>query len=598
LQGDPEVLIEPRVYRAAFVPAALALVLAMFSFESRPAPLPQGLAADVLFDGRLAAGAAAAIAERNPDRRAGGAGDRATAARVATTFARRGFVVQRDRFTHAGKDLVNVVARRAGRSRRVIAVVADRDASSVPDAPGSAADTAALLELARVFEGRPSKKTLVLASLDGSALGQVGAERFVGELGDPQLVDGVLVMSDLGAAHRRGATLVPWSNDSSRAGIGLQRTVANSLRQELDQPVGSTSAAGQLARLSFPIGIGAQGVFLERGYDSVRVSGSGELPPDGAGDVESIDEDRLGGLGRGTLRTVSALDEGGPPEHGPESYVIAVSQVIPGWVLALLAMALLAPALVAAIDAFARARRRREPVLPWLRWVALGTLPFVVGLALAELLAVAGATPDPPPAPVAPEENPLDVGAVAVLAGLGAAVAVAFMGLRRIGAATDARLRDASAPGAACATALALGGTVLVSWFVNPTTALVLVLAAHLWMLATLVASLPGRRARAVLVAGGLLPPLLVALYYMVRLSMDPLTGAWYLLLLVTGHGVGLITALVGCAMLGALAATVAIVRAQPDEPEEEAGGGPRVYGPGSYAGPGSLGGTESALRR
>jgi hypothetical protein len=33
-------------------------------------------------------------------------------------------------------------------------------------------------------------------------------------------------------------------------------------------------------------------------------------------------------------------------------------------------------------------------------------------------------------------------------------------------------------------------------------------------------------------------------------------------------------------------------------EPKAAAPEGPRVYGPGTYAGPGSLGGTESALER
>ncbi|MGH2824688.1 MAG: hypothetical protein ACRDLY_17060, partial [Thermoleophilaceae bacterium] len=60
-------MIEPRVYRAAFVPALLALVLTMFSLQSRPRSLPQGLAADVLFDGRLAAIESDRIAEREPD---------------------------------------------------------------------------------------------------------------------------------------------------------------------------------------------------------------------------------------------------------------------------------------------------------------------------------------------------------------------------------------------------------------------------------------------------------------------------------------------------------------------------------------------------
>ena len=95
-------MFEPRVYRAAFIPALLALVLTMFSLQSRPAPLPQGLAADVLFDGRVAAAETARIAEAAPDRRPGGMGDERTAQRVARAFGNSGFPVEPQRFTHAG----------------------------------------------------------------------------------------------------------------------------------------------------------------------------------------------------------------------------------------------------------------------------------------------------------------------------------------------------------------------------------------------------------------------------------------------------------------------------------------------------------------
>jgi hypothetical protein len=145
-----------------------------------------------------------------------------------------------------------------------------------------------------------------------------------------------------------------------------------------------------------------------------------------------------------------------------------------------------------------------------------------------------------------------------------------------------------------------VAGASLLLWFVNPFAALVLVPAAHLWMLATLSDPLPPPRARFLLIGGGLLPPLLVALYYLVGLSIDPLSGAWYLLLLVTGNGVGLVTSLLACVLLGALVAVVSISRAAREQPpaEKPADGRKPVYGPGAYAGPGSLGGTESALRR
>ena len=591
-------MLEPRVYRAAFIPALLAAVLAMFSLESRPRPLPQGLPADILFDGDLAAAGARAVVAAEPDRRPGSVGNRRTAGVVAQAFERRGFRVERDRFTRDGKDLENVIGRRAGQTRRQIVLVAARDASGVPDAPTSGADTAALLELARVFQGRPTRHTLVLASVDGSTLGEVGAARLEGELGPRDLVDAVLVMSNLGSARGSGSAIVPWSNDSSRMSIGLERTLAESIRQELERAVGETRVAGQLSRLAFPIGVGGQGALLERGFEAVRISGSGQLPPEGRGGLDELDRDTLGGLGRATLRTVTAVDQGRRAEHGPDSYLTVVSQVVPGWVISLLALALLLPAVVAGIDAFARARRRRVPVAPWLRWVGAAAGALLAGLALAELLAIAGATPEPPPAPAAPEDYPLDGAALAVLAGIATVVGLVWVGARFLTVHGDPRLADLGAPGAASAAALAMSAAVLALWLVSPYAALVWVPAAHLWMLATLSDPAPGRRARLILLGVGLLPPLAVALYHLFALDLDPVSGAWYLLLLVTGHHVGLITALIGCVLLAVLGSVIPIARSIRDEEPPAVEEGPPVYGPGTYAGPGSLGGTESALRR
>lgn len=592
-------MFEPRVYRAAFIPALLATVLAMFSFGSQPRPLPQGLAADVLFDGRQAAQLAARIATDEPDRRAGEPGDAATAQLAAASFRSRRFTVRSRRFSHAGRELVNVIARRAGASRRQVVVVAARDAAVVPDAPGSAASTAALLELARVFEGRPSRKTLVLASVDGSTLGEVGTRRLVDELPAPELVDAVLVISSLGSRESRGPLAQAWSNDPSRAGIGLQRTVADSIAQELERPSGDSGAFGQLARLSFPIGIGPQGVLLEEGYDSVRISGSGELPGSGDGPVEAIDEDRLGALGRATLRTLTAVDQGRRPEHGPDSYVLAFSQVMPGWVLALLAGTLLLPALVASVDAFARARRRHQDVLPWLRWLGAWIAPFLAGWAVAEVLALTGATPAPPPAPVAPDVLPLDGPALEVLGGVVAAMALAFALARWLAARPDPSLRMPDQPGAGVVVALGVSAGSLLLWLVNPYAGLIVVPAAHLWMLACLVRPVPRRRVRALLLALGFVPVLLVILYHLFAFSLDPLSAAWYLLLLVIGHSVGVPTTILGCLLLGAACGALEIAwRTPADEPPPPREGGPTIFGPGSYAGPGSLGGTSSALRR
>jgi hypothetical protein len=589
-------LIEPRIYRAAFLPAIFAVVLVMFSLESRPAPLAQGLPADVVFAGSGAATTAARIVDAAPDRRAGSAGDKRTAALVAAAFRSRGFTTQVDRFDRDDRSLVNVVGRRAGSSARQIVVVADRDSTCTPDAAGSASDTATLMDLARVFSGRPSTRTLVLASVDGARLGEVGTERLVSQLGGPGQVDGVVVLSGLGSRGRRPA-VVSWSNGTQRAGLQLLRTAVDSLREEAGEVAAGSSAAGQLARLSFPLGIGAQGVLLDHGYDAVRIAGGGDLQDTSETGRERIDADRLGINGRAVLRTVTALDQSHRHGGSPRTYVTAVSQVMPGWVLSVFAFTLILPVLVAAIDAFARVRRRRLAVAPWLAWLGAGVLAFVAGLVLAYLLSLVGAT-DPPAAPVPPELEPLGVGPVVALVAVAGVVGGGWVLLRRLAIAADPDLRDPSVPGAAVVLSLALVGATVILWLVNPFSALIMVPALHLWVLAVLVDPAPGRRARLAMIAGGLVLPVLLWIYELSILHLDPLSGAWYLLLLVTGGHIGLLGAFLGCVFAAALAGFVAAVLSTPIEPPPPPREVPTVRGPATYAGPGSLGGTDSALRR
>jgi hypothetical protein len=186
-----------------------------------------------------------------------------------------------------------------------------------------------------------------------------------------------------------------------------------------------------------------------------------------------------------------------------------------------------------------------------------------------------------------------------VLAGVLAAMALALYVARWLAVRPDPELRDPVEPGAGVALALAIAAGSLLLWLVNPFAGLLAVPAAHLWMLTVVTRPAPPRRLRGVLIALGVAPAALVAIYYMFALSVDPLHGAWYLLMLVTGHSVGILLSLIACLMLAAACGTAEIAWRLPDEDESEQGPqGPAVYGPGSYAGPGSLGGTQSALRR
>ncbi|HEY2603420.1 MAG TPA: hypothetical protein VGI67_17815 [Thermoleophilaceae bacterium] len=597
-------MIEPRLYRAAFLPALLALIVAAFSLEDRPAPLPQALAADVLFQGKTATMAAKEIAKTYPDRRPGSVGDRAEGRQLARTFAAHGFTTVIDHFSSgSGTPLDNVIGRRAGASRHQIVVVAPRDAGSIPDATGSASDTAALAEIARVLQGTPSRKTITLASVDGSTLGELGIHRLLDKLPDRRLIETVIVLSNLGAPGPHVPPLQIWSNDSQRVGVGLERTASLSESEEFGREPHTAGAPAQMIRLAFPLGVGAQGPLLAAGEDTVRFSGSGELPAakDKSG-VDSISPDRLGSLGRAALRTVFAVDQNvGPPARGPTSYVTVAGNLLPQWAVALVAMSLILPALVASIDGFARARRRHEPVGRYARWVLAGVLALVTGLVIAKLMVVVGIVADPPESPVAPDVRPVHGGDVAVMAVLAAVVAAAWMLGRRIAVGGARRRLDLAAPGAGCAVALAVSCVTLAVWFINPFAALMLVPALHLWLLAAM-ARVPDRGPVApALVVVGLLPLAVVVLYYMSKLSLGPLGGLWYAFLLVTSGTVGIAAALFACAFIGVFGCLVAVLVARARRPpvaKVEEPKHPAVFGPGGYAGPGALGGTESALRR
>src|SRR4051795_10714563 len=230
-RSEARKVIEPRIYRAAFLPALLALVLVAFSLVTAPRAVPQGLAADALFEGTSAVAMVRDIVATTPDRRAGRPGDARLASRVKQAFLSHKFPTTIDRWSQDGVRLSNVIGRRPGATSKEIVVMAARDASGVPDESGSAADTAALIEFARVFEGRASRRTLVLASVDGSQLGDAGARRFAESIGNPRDVEAVIVLSNLGAgaAASDGPLVLGWSNDAGRGNFGVERTVASSL---------------------------------------------------------------------------------------------------------------------------------------------------------------------------------------------------------------------------------------------------------------------------------------------------------------------------------------------------------------------------------
>jgi hypothetical protein len=331
---------------------------------------------------------------------------------------------------------------------------------------------------------------------------------------------------------------------------------------------------------------------VRSGLDAVTLTASGELPRRPADDALSeISADRLTRFGRAAFASTLAFD--GPRFNGAAAHrdLVLGRNVLPSWALALLAAALTLPVLVAGIDAAARGRRRRVPVGETIGWALGASAAFAITVVTAAVFDLVDWLPGTIEEAVSPYTAPSAGEAAPALLALLLVLALAWITVRRL-FPEGPRPGDAGSGGAAIASLLA--AEVLVLCAVNPYAGLLLVPAAHL----ALLSALPERPRRSVLVsaivAGGLVLPLLALSYYGLRLDLG-LSPDSYGLMVVTAFSGSLGAAVLGSLLAGTLvsAVLVAMRAARVEGPAEVT-----VRGPVTYAGPGSLGGTESALRR
>ena len=584
-------MLDLRIYRTALAPFLLVVVIVGFALGNQPAPAVSTLAPDA-FDGGRAAGGLAALASSFPDRRPGGSGDQRLARLMAGAFASAHFQVHIDtssaRTVDGTRKLQTVVGVRPGTRSGAIVLVAHRDAAGRL-AKAELSGTAALLELAHVFSGRVTQRTIVLASTSGGSGGDGGAAELARNLGVP--VDAVIVLGDLAGSRSREPHVVPWSDGRQVAPAFLVKTTESGLAQELGRLPASPGALDRLARLAFPLTTGEQGPFNAAGIPAVLVQSSGEIGPRAS---DAVSQDRLTAYGRGVLRAVNALDAG--RDVGPPTADVSFGQrVMPSWAIRLLVAILILPVLVAVIDALARARRRRERVGAWARWTLTAALPFFAVAVFAWLLGHTGILRAAPSQAVAPQNLPLDAGGRTALASALLVLALGWVVRPRVARSVGVRGAP-DEPGAAVAVLVVAMTLACFAWIFNPFTAALIVLPLHVWLLTLTSEVAPPRWLAVSLLALALVPLAGLLALDSARLALGPQALAWTALLLVAGGHVGFFAALGWSVALGCTVAAfwVALHRARvPDLPEPVT-----VRGPLTYAGPGSLGGTESALRR
>ena len=560
------------------------------------------------------------MVKRFPDRRPGSSGDDALASYVARSLgelgspsgagatggpssqgaADGGFQVStrraQARTIEGERTLTTVIAERPGSTgESPIVVLAHRDAVG----RGSAAElsgTAALLELARVFSQGETHRTIVLVSTSGGSGGYAGAADFAAHWGHP--LDAALVLGDLAGAVARRPFVLPFSEYPSTAPEGLQRTLDSAISQEAGVDPGNLGAAAELTHFAFPLATGEEAPLNSAGMPAVLLQVSGQRGPSAG---EPVSEARLLGFGRAALSAIYALDEGpNIPASSPPQLQVS-GKLLPAWAIRLLVLALLLAPLLASVDALARLRRHREPVLPWLGWVLIGALPFFAAAVFASLLGALGI--------VAAPSAQLSVVSLAADGSTGGATLACGLVLVLALMAWPALARRLSLPArpstdaAGLAITLVLLAVALLAWLFNPYACLLLVPATHLWPLAVEARRrlTVGPRAVALLaVAVGALPSLFLLVLYARELGLGPTGLAESAVLALAGGLVGPVAALLWSAACGCLFAAILFVSSPLASTESDSLEWTEVLtrGPTSYAGPGSLGGTESALRR
>jgi hypothetical protein len=607
-------VLDGRIYRTAFLPALFALFLAAFALQDRPTPGRSALPPDAFSTDRAFGttrdkepGSLQGLAAEFPDRTPGSPGDEALADYVAEDLAapwaegeRATFTVRKTKTTNG---LTTVIATRPGASTRRIVVLADRDA------PGKAelSATAVLLELARVFKSRGLDKTLVIVSTTGASTGFEGAREWARtEAGGP--VDGVIVLGDLASNQLRKPWVVSWTGTPGATPLGLERTVQVSVRRETGADPGGPRATTQWVRRALPVTLSEQGAIAAEGVPAVMLSASGELGPEPAAHAY---RQRFRDFGRASVRAVGALDAVGrrdqPAFAGAPSGITTLRNVASDWSIRLVVGALLLPALLAALDAFFRARRRHVPIGPWLAWLVVVAVPLPAAWLWLRVLGATGLV-DAPGGVVNPADWPVGTSGIVALVSATIVAALTWFGARSL-ARVFARPPKAEEPvssrrgpgapgvdGLAVATALWLCTLVALAWLRNPYAAGLLIPAAHLWLFAA--AGWRGRVA-VVALAAGLVVPVLAVLHLASVLDLGPHELVWgFALAAMTGSAVGSMLLFAG--LLAALAGVFRVLVARRRIGDTGAGGGKQfnTRGPLSYAGPGSLGGTESALRR
>ena len=536
---------------------ALVPVLVAALAVSEPALPPPPSEPLAEFDGSAAATTAAFMLSLPRDREPGGEGDLAAANYVRGQLAKLGYQMTVQNFAadlpaQTNVPLRNVIGYLPGRRSQLIAVFAHHDAvgNGVDDNDSS---TGVMLELAKELQPLTRERGIVFVSTDGGTSGGQGAAYFAGNSPLAPRIEAAIVLDSVSAAKGSPIKIVIRPDIPRGTSPTLFRTARSAITRVTGQAPVVPGLLDQLSGLAVPYALNEQGPLLARGLPAITLTVG--PPPEPSAAVTSLDPDQLGQVGNAAANLVVQMDGATTIEPSGRPDIFVGSRTVRGWLAEVALVALLAPALACTLDMAARCRRREIALSPAVAALAWRSLAWAAALVTLWILPVLPGDLASGVA-VAPQANQIGISWAGILLALLAGVVVwRFVGRPRIAPGPPSTVTGAERTGGLAAGLLGLGFASALLCATNPFALILVLPAAHLWLVLPSAARM-GRRFMIVIYLLGMLGGALLVLEYAIRFHLGLSTPRALLAMVSSGYLPPVIAACL--ALAGASASQVA----------------------------------------
>jgi hypothetical protein len=530
-------LVSWPLYRLLAVIALVPVLGAALTVRepSLPPPPAQPLAP---FDGEAAATSAAAMVtlpEQQHGREPGRSGDLAAAAWVKDQLAGAGYHVSTQTFAadlpgRANVPMQNVVGYLPGRRPDLIAVLAHHDGLGT-GADDNGAAVGVMVELAKELQPLARERGLLFVSTDGGTSGNQGATYFAEHSPFAGRISSAISLDSLSAKPGSPLRIVIRPDTVRGTSPTLYRTARSVAARVTGRAPQTPGLLDQLSGLAVPYALGEQGPLIARGVPALTISAG--PPPDTSAPVSALSPSQLGSAGATLLALVEQLDSAPSIEPGGRPDIFLGSRTMQGWLAEMALVALFAPALVTALDMAARVRRRHLPLAPAARALAWRTTAWAACLVALWVLPVlpgdlaSGLN-------IAPRPDDLGITWAGIgLAGLAGLLVWRFLSRPRL--TPERPIGGADRTGGLVAGMLGLDFAATLLAAINPFALILVLPAAHLWLLLPSAARL-GRRFMLVVYLLGFSGPLLLVIEYATRFHLGLSTPRALLAMTASGY--------------------------------------------------------------